>query len=440
MKSRYFLLIMLIPFTLWAQEKKFNIYGFMDSQLERNIFDEQSMYKFIGLSNDWVFRVDHINLYLDFKPNDHNRVLTELRFLKEPHGTGSALGTILNPNPFTGNPDTTFPRPAVNNTIADASDGGYVTWGGVSVERAWFELLYREQLNFRVGKFITPAGIWNVDHGSPVILTVNQPYQTNFIPIFPKNQLGFMGLGMIFAGDIDIEYSVYTTTGRDDIVIKELWYPGLGGHITFNLPIMEKLQFGFSAFTGKQVEDTTWVTIDGTPDPDHDVGIEVFTDPSHKRFSSDVVVDSREICLGADLITELVKDFTIQAEFNIQFLENELKSSDNLSTTYGAYLLGSFNKTLSPNLKLKPYLMVELMKSKDAPNNPHLWFNGNTGQAGQSLDGFNVYVAGLNLNLYTNTTIKFEYAIIDANMVGFYSKYQDEFDMHTFATQFAIAF
>jgi len=58
------------------------------------------------------------------------------------------------------------------------------------------------------------SGIWNVDHGSPVVLTVSQPYQTKVTPIFPESQMGLMSYGMMYLGDHDLSYNAWISNGR----------------------------------------------------------------------------------------------------------------------------------------------------------------------------------------------------------------------------------
>ncbi|EEF24401.1 conserved hypothetical protein, partial [Ricinus communis] len=49
-------------------------------------------------------------------------------------------------------------------------DGKQVTGkhGYLALERAYADYLYSDRLNFRVGKFLTPIGRWNVIHAAPL--------------------------------------------------------------------------------------------------------------------------------------------------------------------------------------------------------------------------------------------------------------------------------
>ncbi|MBD3241240.1 MAG: hypothetical protein GF331_11690, partial [Chitinivibrionales bacterium] len=207
---RFPLLVILVYAALGAQEqaKKFDVHGFMDFSLLKDIYPEQSMYYFIGLDDDVKFKLDHVNLYFDFKPNSRLRGLTEIRVLTQPHGVGSAPGLITeiqSRNSMTGTDsmmvDTTAPEPPTSTDVNDVASGGWLIWGGLSIERAWLEVMFNQYCNLRIGKYITPVGIWNVDHGSPAITTVQAPYMFSYLPLFPTSQLGFMVRGTAFLGD-----------------------------------------------------------------------------------------------------------------------------------------------------------------------------------------------------------------------------------------------
>lgn len=88
------------------------------------------------------------------------RALSEVRFAYLPDGvTNYTSGT------------TEFPR--TSTAYPDYADY-YRAQGGRSDDRA--EYAADSLLNIRAGQWLTPYGIWNVDHGSPVVIGVTRPY------------------------------------------------------------------------------------------------------------------------------------------------------------------------------------------------------------------------------------------------------------------------
>ena len=66
----------------------------------------------------------------------------------------------------------------------------------------------------RVGRFLTPFGIWNEDHGSPVLIGVDYPQFMNF-GIVPIWQLGVEGFGSASLGDdLRVEYALTVANSR----------------------------------------------------------------------------------------------------------------------------------------------------------------------------------------------------------------------------------
>src|SRR5690606_38528922 len=110
-----------------------------------------------GFDNDFVgwdrFAVGNMNVYLSSELGDGWRTLSEVRYSYLPHGT-----TTFGPE---------GPRPRTDTSVPDYTNVNRpVRWGGIILERAWLEYTADPLLNVRMGHFLTPYGIWNVDHGT----------------------------------------------------------------------------------------------------------------------------------------------------------------------------------------------------------------------------------------------------------------------------------
>ncbi len=107
--------------------------------------------------------------------------------------------------------------------IVDVNDEGE---GGTSnnqftAERLFGDLAISDQLNLRVGKFLTPVGRWNVIHAQPLVWTTSRPLATQLA--FDVHTTGAMLFGTFFPGVSSVTYSLYgqfanqLDPGGDDI-------------------------------------------------------------------------------------------------------------------------------------------------------------------------------------------------------------------------------
>ncbi len=185
------------------KERTFNLYGFFDFNfqawwIERDVLGGGM----IGEQPTFVF--GNLNTYLDFKPLSDWRMLAEIRFLLSPLGDvasfeSSALGSR-------------FAR-VRTTTIDRVNFGQSFDYGSIEIERATLEWKRWEWLTIGAGLFLTPYGIWNIDHGSPTQLQTSAPllylYQA-----FPERQLGLFVRGTVHVRDLRLEYTLSLSNGR----------------------------------------------------------------------------------------------------------------------------------------------------------------------------------------------------------------------------------
>ena len=72
---------------------------------------------------------------------------------------------------------------------------------------------YRNELNIRAGKFLTPYGIWNVEHGGPVLISTRTPLLLRK-QIFPESMTGIQVYGKTFPADFQISYHAWLGNGK----------------------------------------------------------------------------------------------------------------------------------------------------------------------------------------------------------------------------------
>ncbi|HKO51493.1 MAG TPA: hypothetical protein VJV79_27480, partial [Polyangiaceae bacterium] len=210
---------------------------------------------------------------------------------------------------------STFPPPPrTDTTVGDYTDlGRPVKWGGISIQRAWLEHTFHPALTVRVGAFLTPYGIWNVDHGSPVIIGVRRPYIIGE-SLFPEHQTGAEIYGAWNFGPSQVGYHLTLSNGRGPIdSYQDLdSNKAIGGRLIFKHDSSSwgTLTVGASGYKGTYTDSTHVLTPSST-------GKLVATNPISAQY--------KELSLAADVKWEL-GGAVVQGEF----VMNDRAYPDNL--------------------------------------------------------------------------------------------------------------
>ncbi|HEX5660888.1 MAG TPA: hypothetical protein VFX59_27030, partial [Polyangiales bacterium] len=188
------------------------------------------------------FFIGNFNLYLSKNLSNNVRTMSEVRVHYAPHGA---------PDASTGG--------FINNAYRDVSDNDRpVKLGGIEIERIYLEWTIIPYLSVRLGQYLTPYGIWNVDHGSPVYIPPVRPYVIGSA-LFPERQTGAEFLGRYDAGTNDsIGYHFTLSNGMGPVTeVRDLdANKGVGGRFYWEHRALGTLKIGGSAFYAK---DTTAV-------------------------------------------------------------------------------------------------------------------------------------------------------------------------------------
>ncbi|MFT3926429.1 MAG: hypothetical protein QM778_28045 [Myxococcales bacterium] len=190
-----------------AEDEPFpvQVYGFADAGY-RQLFVEKNNPWLLFLNRHPSMFVGNLNVYLDAKMGSKWRSLVEVRLTYLPQGApDTSLQTEDVQRQQTRTPDyTDFSRSK--------------TLGGIMIERAYIEYAAFSWLSFKAGQWLTPYGIWNVDHGSPVIIGVSRPFIIGG-ELMPEHQLGLLADGSVPLGDNwELSYMGAVSNGRMDRV------------------------------------------------------------------------------------------------------------------------------------------------------------------------------------------------------------------------------
>jgi len=218
-------------------------YGFADYTIQKYIFLSDA---WNGTLNDKLsFGVSHVNLYAEADVAPSWKSLIEVRFLFQPDGAGtySTTAGVLNPLDTSGR---------TNTGTSDFYDSNRsVSLGGIAIQRAYIEYGISPYLKMRAGHFLTPWGVWNVDHGSPVIIGPSKPYIIGE-QFFPESQTGFEVLGTAPVGDATLGYHLTLSNGRGPAqVLEDLdGNKAIGGRVFLRGYWLGQLDLGISGYGG----------------------------------------------------------------------------------------------------------------------------------------------------------------------------------------------
>lgn len=213
--------------------------GFTDFTFVKNVSAKSSPLRDI-IQPYSSFSVGNLNVYFSGALARRWNVLSEVRFMYLPQGNTSyptAPGQVVEP---------------YNATIQDyANDNRPASWGGVQIQRVQIDYVAHPLLTLRFGQWLTPVGIWNVDHGSPVVIGVYRPYIVGQ-GLFPERQTGIQAFGEWGTGSNLVGYALSVSNGRgpSDAFADLDDNKALGGRLTWTNSSFGTLTVGVSGYKG----------------------------------------------------------------------------------------------------------------------------------------------------------------------------------------------
>jgi hypothetical protein len=196
-------------------DDKLNIYGFVDFTYTALHFRRASPL----FSDARSFAVGNLNIYLSKNLTRTWRTLAEVRLM------------------FAPDPANLY-RP--------------VEWGGVRIERVYLEYDLHPKLTIRAGRFLSPYGIWNIDHGSPTIIGTMRPYVIGE-QFIPEHQTGIELFGSHYIDEYRIDYHATVSNGRSPAEATQDpdGQLAFGGRLALTAPWAGTVTLGMSAYRGR---------------------------------------------------------------------------------------------------------------------------------------------------------------------------------------------
>jgi hypothetical protein len=227
-------------------EPSIHLYGFADFTYVRQLGKRSAT----GPLHP-TFAMGNANLYVAAQINESWRSLLEVRFLYLP---GGSIPSINLRNPAAVRTDTATPDPSdVNRPLR---------WGGIEIERLWLEHTVNQYLSVRAGQWLSPYGIWNVDHGSPVFIPTIRPYMIGE-GLIPERQTGVEAYGSVFIEATQLGYHLTLSNGRGPIdAYQDLDdNKALGGRLFVkNDSLLGTLSLGASGYRGTYTDRSAQLT------------------------------------------------------------------------------------------------------------------------------------------------------------------------------------
>jgi hypothetical protein len=229
-----------------ADHAKLRIYGFADVGGQWLGVADGPYHDLIASKPSFV--LGNVNLYVDAHPSPAWRALVETRLGLFPNGAWIGLNQV-------------------DNRVMDTSSPSgriYAIWSGIILERAWLQWTYDERLAVQAGYLLTPYGIWNVDHGTPTLISLLLP-SLQVDEAIPQHQVGVQLLGAFPIDNWELAYHAYLTNGRNAITADSHWREGAGGRLVLRRIGALRVALGSSGYAGTYHKDSLLLHISTDP-------------------------------------------------------------------------------------------------------------------------------------------------------------------------------
>ncbi|MCP4675327.1 MAG: hypothetical protein GY854_07440 [Deltaproteobacteria bacterium] len=289
-------------------EQMFDIYGFFDLTFAKTFFDKGSPYTaFIPEKSS--FGMSNFNVYLRSRMTETLSALGELRFSFLPLGKDEDY-EYIGPD---GEPMPDYEYERVETWVSDPFSTSYYRQGGVAIERIHLTYAPVDWFTIIAGRFITPSGIWNVDHGSPVVLPVRLPWM-QIRELVPSAQLGVQVAGRLFPTDqLFFDYAITLSNGRGPIDTVQDLDENKGVGLKLKLSYSGnrfRIAAGGYGYYGRYTDSKKVIRVFGlSPDVAEDK-------PLQFEIVDTSVYD--EYCVASDLLIEAF-GVRVQSEYTVQY-------------------------------------------------------------------------------------------------------------------------
>jgi len=268
-----------------TSEPRLSLYGFADLTFYKYFLHENSGFRSF-LYTEGAFAIGNLNVYLSSNLGAGWSSMAEVRFSYLPNGSRRVAGGEI--------------ERSQTDSVDYSNLGTDRRTGSVLIERVYLQYTPTSFLSLRAGQWLTPYGIWNVDHGSPTIIPVARPFTISFA-LMPERQTGIQAeASRTLADEWRVSAMLGLSNGRGPVDE----YADLDSNkaVTGRLQATWRrkgtLQIGTTAYYGRYTDLRQSTELNGA-------GVRI-VDQVQEQFD--------ELVLGADILFKL-GGFHLQAEF-----------------------------------------------------------------------------------------------------------------------------
>jgi hypothetical protein len=330
------------------------------------------------------FYIGSLNFYLSKNLSESFRTMAEVRLTYLPNGS-----YYFGADGFK----------QVDTSTVDYANGQSLTrWGGIILQRVYLEWTLHRLITVRGGQFLTPLGIWNVDHGSPAYIPAQRP--TALVSgMFPERQMGLELLGRWGAGDDDtLGYHLTLSNGTGPISdYKDLdRNKAVGGRLYWEHFGSTYLRVGASGYYGRDTVSTPVATLMGAT---IDLGSQIGSQSDILDLAADLQLKHGGLTLQTEWITQQ-RRFTERGRILHTTFGAPVSNGASADTfSWAGYLLAAYRFSWYGLTPYATYQAVELSPP-----------NGSLPDARFIMVG---YTLGLNVSPIESVVFKAEYGYLE---------------------------
>jgi hypothetical protein len=333
------------------QQHRLDVYGFADLTYTRLLVPKSDPWQrtYFPVNS---FAVGNFNIYLSSNLGDSWRALGEVRFMYLPNGStnvDSATGADVR----------------TDTTVLDyAGFEEPIHWGAIQIERVWVEHEFSNLFKLQAGQFLTPYGIWNVDHGTPAIIGIRAPFAVAD-ELFPAHQIGLQLYGNTLFDPFEVGYHLTVSNGRGPVEYENFSdQVAVGGRVYLKTDAFGSLTIGGSAYRGGYYDRSSQYVVstasNGNPLVDQQyttqskyqelaLGADVKWQWQHLLVQSEAIVNDAHFAEGGrPRLQVLVPPQGFQADYR----------------RWGVYGLVGYR---TPFIQTMPYFMLQYVYAPDNP-------------------------------------------------------------------------
>ncbi|MET0341254.1 MAG: hypothetical protein ABW252_09635 [Polyangiales bacterium] len=309
-----------------------SLYGFADFTFVKLFAPKNNLISLYSPTQS-TFALGNVNLYVDSQISRRARSLIEVRLSFLPDGA-----TTIEAN--------TAQVRRVNTDVPDTRILGRIsTWGSITIERVVLSYDFTPWLTLSVGRLITPWGLWNIDHGTPSLITVLSPLFVDGQYI-PARQTGIQASGQWAWPDVRAGYYLTLSNGRGPVETYRDFdeNKAVGGRVYGTFSYLGELTLGFTFYVGRATDPIAQY-------------VRLPVDGKRARVETTQETHSLEKAVSADLKWEY-KGTLVMTEFVATGRTYENRHRGAIEATTGALVSDGRRQITSDSLRYGGYFLV----------------------------------------------------------------------------------